>query len=151
MLGPLQTVQRAEFWEVVLALQATDAVHLGVNNLNVVRHVGRLLDGVRSSCPADLLNDGDLIMLTGRILKQRGRVTVRVSKVKEHADEEMVRIGQVQELDWLGKDAGDEDADFGRRRVDHVTFQVFVGAGTLLCYSAVASFLYCHLSCGGRS
>ena len=28
--GPLQTVQRAEFWSVVLALQATNAVHLGV-------------------------------------------------------------------------------------------------------------------------
>ena len=44
--GPLQTVQRAEFWGVVLALQATNAVHLGVDNLNVVRYVGRLLDGL---------------------------------------------------------------------------------------------------------
>ena len=38
--GPLQTVQRAEFWGVVLALQATNAVHLGVDHLNVVRYVG---------------------------------------------------------------------------------------------------------------
>ena len=35
----------------VLALQATNAVHLGVHNLNVVRYVGRLLDGM-SSCPS---------------------------------------------------------------------------------------------------
>ena len=42
--GPLQTVQRAEFWGVILALQASCVVHLGVDNLNVVRHVGRLLD-----------------------------------------------------------------------------------------------------------
>ena len=28
---------------VILALQFSDAVHLGVDNLNVVRHVGRLL------------------------------------------------------------------------------------------------------------
>ena len=35
--GPLQTVQRAEFWGVVLALlQASDAVHLRVDFLNVV-------------------------------------------------------------------------------------------------------------------
>ena len=39
--GPLQTVQRAELWEVILALQAADAVHLGVDHLNVVRDVGR--------------------------------------------------------------------------------------------------------------
>ena len=42
--GPLQTVQRAELWGVILALQASCGVHLGVDNLNVVRHVGRLLD-----------------------------------------------------------------------------------------------------------
>ena len=36
VLGPLQTVQRADFWEVViLALQAADGIHLGVGNLNV--------------------------------------------------------------------------------------------------------------------
>ena len=40
--GPLQSVQRAELWGVILALQTTRAVHLGVDNLNVVRHVGRL-------------------------------------------------------------------------------------------------------------
>ena len=40
--GPLQSVQRAEMWGVVLALQTSRAVHLGV-----VRHVGRLLDGCR--------------------------------------------------------------------------------------------------------
>ena len=42
--GPLQSVQRAEMWGVILALQSSGAVHLGVDNLGVVRHVGRLLD-----------------------------------------------------------------------------------------------------------
>ena len=37
--GPLQSVQRAELWGVILALQCSSAVHLGVDNLNVVRHV----------------------------------------------------------------------------------------------------------------
>ena len=41
--GPLQTVQRAELWGVILALQSSDAVHVGVDNLGVVRHGGRLL------------------------------------------------------------------------------------------------------------
>ena len=41
--GPLQTVQRAELWVVILALQSDKAVHVGVDNRGVVRHVGRLL------------------------------------------------------------------------------------------------------------
>ena len=43
--GPLQSVQRAELWGVILALQCSSAVHLGVDKLNVVRHVSRILDG----------------------------------------------------------------------------------------------------------
>ena len=35
--GPLQTVQRAEFWGTIVALQAYWPGHLGVDNLNVVR------------------------------------------------------------------------------------------------------------------
>ena len=48
----------------------------------------------------------------------RGRDTVGISKVKEHADEGMVREGGVREQDRLGNNAADEAADFGRRRVD---------------------------------
>ena len=43
--GPLQTFQRSELWGVILALLAEDGVHLGVDNLGVVRHVCRVLDG----------------------------------------------------------------------------------------------------------
>ena len=42
-LGISRSVQRAEMWGVILALYS-GAVHLGVDNLGVVRHVGRLLD-----------------------------------------------------------------------------------------------------------
>ena len=114
----LQSVQRPELWEVLLAFQASEAIHLGVDNHNVVRQVGRLLDGVQSSCPAELLKDGDLIMLIDRILGQKGRDTVRVTKVERHADEEMVLVGQVRELDRLGNNAAGEAANFGRQRVD---------------------------------
>ena len=37
--GPLQSVQRAEMWGVILALLSSSAVHLGVDNLGVVSHV----------------------------------------------------------------------------------------------------------------
>ena len=53
--GPLQSVQRAEMCGVILALQSSGAVHLGVGNLSVVRHVGRLLDGRHGPTPFELV------------------------------------------------------------------------------------------------
>ena len=115
--GPLQTVHRAEMWGVVLALQTSRAIHLGVDNLGVVRHVDRLLRGSRGPKPFELVNDGDLLLLLERMLNRRGLDTVRISKVKGHADDAMVLHGQVRQEDRLGNDAADEAADFGRRRV----------------------------------
>ena len=102
---------------VILAPQSSDAVHVGVDNLGVVRHVGRLLDDRSFAAPHELVTDGDLLVLTRRMLDLRGRDTVRVTKVKGHADEGMVFDGRVRELDRLGTNAADEAADFGRRRV----------------------------------
>ena len=51
------------------------------------------------------------------MFRLRGPDTVRVSKVKGHADEVMVHNCQVREADRLGNNAADEAADFGRRRV----------------------------------
>ena len=48
--------------------QAAGAVHLGVDNLNVVRQVRRLMDGNIGSWPVELVKDGDLILLIDRIL-----------------------------------------------------------------------------------
>ena len=112
--GPLQSVQRAEMWSVILALQSSGAVHLGVDNL---RHVGRLLGGHHGSVPLELVKDGDLLLLIQRMLHVRGLDTVRISKVKGHADHCVVLDGWVREVDRLGNDAADEAADFGRRRV----------------------------------
>ena len=52
--GPLQSVQRSEVSGVILALKSSDAVHVGVDNPGVVRHVGRLLDGRHGSPPFQL-------------------------------------------------------------------------------------------------
>ena len=86
---------------VILALQSSGAVHLGVDNLGVavhlgvdnlgvVRHVGRLLDGRRGPTPFELVKDGDLLLTIERMLQLRGLDTVRISKVKGHADHSMV-------------------------------------------------------------
>ena len=74
-----------------------------MDNLNVVRHVGCLLDCRPGSIPFELLKDGDLLLLIDRMLRRRGPDTVRISKVKGHADEAMVLHGQVREVDRLGK------------------------------------------------
>ena len=122
--GPLHTVQRADLWGVILALQASEAIHLDVDNLHVVRHVGRLVDGNRGVTPVELLNDGDLILLVDRMLEQRGRGAVRISKIKGHPEEDMVLAGRVWELHRVGNNAADEAADFGRRRVGHAVIDV---------------------------
>ena len=90
---------------------------MSVDNLGVVRHVGRLLNDCSFAAPLELVTDGDLLILIRRMLDLRGRDTVRVTKVKGHADEGMVFDGRVRELDRLGNDAADQAADFGRRRV----------------------------------
>ena len=58
--GPLQTLQRAEIWGVSAALQGCTRMHVGVDNLNVVRHVSRIIDGRCTSKPFPLVNEGDL-------------------------------------------------------------------------------------------
>ena len=73
-----------------LPLQAVDGIHLGVDNVGVVRHVGRLLDGSVGFRPPELVTDGDLILLIGGMLRLRGSDTVRVTKVEGDADEDMV-------------------------------------------------------------
>ena len=63
------------------------------------------------------MDDGDLIILIRKLLSIRGEGSVRISKVKGHADESLVRNGQVRALDRYGNTRADEAADFGRRRV----------------------------------
>ena len=111
--GPLQSVQRAEMWGVILALQSSGAVHLGVDNLSVVP-VGRLLDGRHGPTLFQLFKDGDLLLFIERMLHLRGLGTARINEVKGHAEEGMVLHGRVREVDRLGNDAADEAADFGR-------------------------------------
>ena len=96
-----------------VALQGYVAMHVGVDNLNVVSHVGSLIAGLWSGRPFPLVNDGDLLLLVQRVVRCRGRSNTLVSKVKGHADEGMVATGRVR----VGNDEADAAADMGRRRV----------------------------------
>ena len=98
--------------------QSLDTIHLRVNNPDVVRDVGRLLDGVEHSRPVGLENDWDLIALVREMIDRWSEGTACISKVKGCAGEDMVRQEQVRGLDREGNHRADEGADFGRRRVD---------------------------------
>ena len=60
------------FGGVIAALQASRPVHLGVDNANVVGHVGRVLTGRKPNQPLELLVDGDLIALVQKLVDVRG-------------------------------------------------------------------------------
>ena len=98
-LGFLQTVQRAEFWGAIVALQAYWPCHLGIDNLNVVRSIGRPLDADCLAKPHPLVKDGDLVALVQYMVRTRGRDTVRVTKVKGHAKDGDVQHGHVRLID----------------------------------------------------
>ena len=108
---------------------------LGFLLISLVR-LGDIVGGEISVLLA-LLIYGDLIMLIDRILEQRSRDTVCVTKVKGNADAEMVWVGQVRERDSLGNAAADEVADFRRWAVVDARRKLSI----LLFWSCIASSL----------
>ena len=118
--GVFQTVQRAEFWGAIVAFQAYWLCHLGIDNLNVARSIGCLLDSDCLSKPLPLVKDGDLIALARYLIHTRGRETVRVTEVKGHAEDVDVQQGRVRLLDKQGNAEADTAADPGRRHQSEV-------------------------------
>ena len=118
--GAMQTVQRAEFLGAIFALQAYWPCHLGIDHLNVARSTGRLLDHDSLVKPPPLVKDGDLIALVQYMIRTRGRETVRVTKVKGHAEDADVQQGRVRLVDQQGNAEADTAADLGRRHQSEV-------------------------------
>ena len=52
----------------ILALQTLDAVHVGVDNFNVVKYVGRLLDATDEFRPVEFEHEGEDRILCGKRL-----------------------------------------------------------------------------------
>ena len=70
--GVMQTVQRAELSCAIVAMQAYWPCHLGIDNLNVARSIGRLLDRDSLVKPLPSVKDGDLIALVQYMIRTRG-------------------------------------------------------------------------------
>ena len=100
--GVMQTVQHAEFWGAILTMQAYWPCRLVIDNLNVARSIGRLLDSGNFDKLLPLVKDGDLIALVQCMIRTRGRDTVRVTSVKGHAEVVDVQQGRVRLLDQQG-------------------------------------------------
>ena len=148
--GPLQSVQRADMWGVILALQSSSAVHLGGDILNVVRHVSGILAGRSGRKPFELCTDGDFLSLIEAIVRQRGADTVRLSKNKGHVDDEIVRTGSVRAVDKVGNDLADRAADYGRRRVPELVIDLRRRMCLLVLFSSGATSLF-HRHCQSGS
>ena len=114
-MGSLQTVQRAKYWGVSLALQAFMLVHLSVDKKNVCNSVGRILHGWSAS-PVSISTDGDLFACISKMRRYRSCSSVKVSKVQGHATDAVVADGRVRREDKEGNDAADIAADLGRLR-----------------------------------
>ena len=102
--GVMQTVQRAEFWGAIVAMQAYWPCHVGIDKLNVARTtvlVGCWI-GTAWLNLLPLVKDGDLVALAQYMIRTRGRETVRVTKVKGHANGSDVEQGRVRQEDQLG-------------------------------------------------
>ena len=113
--GALQTVERAEFWGAIIALQSFSPCHLGIDNLNVARSIGWLLDHGCLAKPLPVIKDGDLVAIAQYMIRTRGRVTLKVTKVKGHATDSDVEQGGVRLVDPIGNAEADTAADLGRR------------------------------------
>ena len=99
--------------------------HLGIDNLNVARSIGRLLDYDCLSKPLPSVKDGDLIALVQYMIPTRGREKVRVTQVFGHAEDVDVQRGRVRLVDQQGNA---EAADLGRRHQS----EVLINAGRRL-------------------
>ena len=91
-------------------------IHIGIDNLNVLRGVAALLSNRVSRSPLPLTKDGDVLTTILSMLHLRGFDTVKVSKVKGHATRAMVASGDVRPEDLVGNNGADAAADLGRLR-----------------------------------
>ena len=70
--------------------------------------------------PLPLVKDGDVVALVQYMIRTRGRETVRVTKVKGHAEDSEVQQGRVRLEDQLGNAEADTAAGLGRRHQSEV-------------------------------
>ena len=97
--------------ELFLLCRRTGLVIEVLTTFCVARSIGRLLDHDSLVKHLLLVKDGDLIALARYMIRTRGRETVRVTKVKGHAEDVDVQQGRVRLADQQGNSEADTAAD----------------------------------------
>eukprot|EP00973_Karenia_brevis_P007575 1026279-Karenia_brevis.AAC.1 len=97
--GPSTSSTRPELLALILATLAPRAIHMGIDNLTVVRKANKFLSrlmGPTSVHPPNfaIIGDGDLWRLFWNIAAAKGPSSIRVTKVKGHALWEDVKHSQ---------------------------------------------------------
>ena len=109
----------------------------------MVRHAGRLVQGMApwKHVVSDI--DGDLLLLVEGMLDKKGSGLTRVSMVKDYAGEEVVASGQVGALDKVGNDQA-VAADYGRGKIPERVIAAWGVWSLVSCCAQCASALCCH-------
>ena len=100
-------------------MQGFTRMHVGVDNLNVVRHVSRIINGESAGRPFPLVNDGDLLQRVCQLVRWRDLVTLLFLKLRVMLMRVWLPLGRVREVDRVGHNEADAAAALGRRRVHH--------------------------------
>eukprot|EP00973_Karenia_brevis_P081031 11239046-Karenia_brevis.AAC.1 len=91
LYGTSTSSSRPELLAAIFALLAPQPLHIGIDNLGVVRTANKLLDRMLSPHPRQspafcIMADGDLWNIFWGVAMKRGPRSIKISKVKGHAD-----------------------------------------------------------------
>jgi len=92
---------------------ANKPTHQATDSMAYLLKASKILLGKLPRKPFNIIPDGDLWEWFAKIVKAKGAEAVRLTKVKGHATEEMVKQGKVKEEHKVGNDFSDEAADIG--------------------------------------
>jgi len=113
--GPRASSTRTELASGLFALSAPFAVHMASDSLNFVRMANTLLQDMfwKPPKPWGLMPDGDLWELFQKHATAKGANSIKIVKVKGHANEDHVARGIITAQDRQGNHHADRAADEG--------------------------------------
>ena len=98
-----------------MAIASPHSAHIGTDSAAFLRKANTLHQlieqGKAPKRPWALQVDGDLWHTYWQHAKAKGTKAIKITKVKGHATSDMIKAGQVQQVDKDGNDKADELAD----------------------------------------
>ena len=113
LLGHRASSTRAELGAGIAAMFADEPTHQGTDSQSYLIKASQILQGKMPKQPWDILTDGDLWKWFAKVAEAKGVKAVKLTKVKGHATDKMIREGKVTQEQKDGNDGSDEAADMG--------------------------------------